>query len=276
MSDRVLEEIAALKDEDWALREEAATLLGEFRDPRAVGPLVEALHDEDRAVREAATTALRKIGPPAAPALIVALQDPNGNVQEAAVAILKDVATPEAVEPLIGCLTSKNWIVRMHAAKALGSIGHPAAFEALEKAVTDLSVRPYAVDALGKLKDPRAVPILIDVVAGKNRPANARRVPVCGDESGALDVEEMEVQIFAVGGLAEIGDDRAIQPLIRALKDTRLRAAAASALRKMGLRIAAPLVAAMKTETDSNILSHARGILSAVGWRPAPTMKEGV
>src|SRR3989454_6117119 len=100
MSDRVLEEIAALKDEDWALREEAATLLGEFRDPRAVGPLVEALHDEDRAVREAATTALRKIGPPAAPALIVALQDPNGNVQEAAVAILKDVATPEAVGPL--------------------------------------------------------------------------------------------------------------------------------------------------------------------------------
>src|SRR5213594_2467004 len=365
MSDRVLEEIAALKYEDWALREEAATLLGEFRDPRAVGPLVEALHDEDRAVREAATTALRKIGLPAAPALIVALQDPNGNVQEAAVAILKDVATPEAVEPLIGCLTSKNWIVRMHAAKALGnlgderpvrqlipllmdsvkavrvdatdalaqigrpalatvrheewilrlhacealgkigaeeavaplcevmlhdrdmavrqdaakalgSIGHPAAFEALEKAVTDLSVRPYAVDALGKLKDPRAVPILIDVVAGKNRPANARRVPVCGDESGALDVEEMEVQIFAVGGLAEIGDDRAIQPLIRALKDTRLRAAAASALSKMGLRIAAPLVAAMKTETDSNILSHARGILSAVGWRPAPTMKEGV
>ena len=60
MSDRVLEEIAALKDEDWALREEAATLLGDFRDPRAVGPLVEALHDEDRAVREAATTALRR------------------------------------------------------------------------------------------------------------------------------------------------------------------------------------------------------------------------
>ena len=173
-------------------------------------------------------------------------------------------------------LHDRDMAVRQDAAKALGSIGHPAAFEALEKAVTDLSVRPYAVDALGKLKDPRAVPILIDVVAGKNRPANARRVPVCGDESGALDVEEMEVQIFAVGGLGEIGDDRAIQPLIHALKDTRLRAAASAALSKMGLRIATPLLAAMKTETDSNILSHARGILSAVGWRPAPTMKEGV
>src|SRR5207245_1998531 len=232
---------------------------------------VDALHDEDRAVREAATTALRRIGPPAAPALIVALQDPNGNVQEAAVAILKDVAPPEAVEPLIGCLTSKNWIVRMHAATALGNLGDERPVRQLIPLLMD-SVKAVRVCAPGA----RAPPILIDVVAGNNRPANARRVPVCGDESGALDVEEMEVQIFAVGGLAEIGDDRAIEPLIRALKDTRLRAAAASALSKMGLRIAAPLLAAMKTETDSNILSHARGILSAVGWRPAPTMKEGV
>src|SRR5438445_10678174 len=146
MSDRVLEEIAALKDEDWALREEAATLLGEFRDPRAVGPLVEALHDEDRAVREAATTALRKIGPAAAPALIVALQDPNGNVQEAAVAILKDVATPEAVEPLIGCLTSKNWIVRMHAAKALGNLGDERPVHQLIPLLMD-SVKAVRVDA---------------------------------------------------------------------------------------------------------------------------------
>src|SRR2546426_9050419 len=123
MSDRVLEEIAALKDEDWALREEAATLLGEFRDPRAVGPLVEALHDEDRAVREAATTALRKIGPPAAPALIVALQDPNGNVQEAAVAILKDAAPPEAVGPVVGWRTCQSWTHRKQNAKAMGNLG---------------------------------------------------------------------------------------------------------------------------------------------------------
>src|SRR3989442_12893635 len=109
MSDRVLEEIAALKDEDWALREEAATLLGDFRDPRAVGPLVEALHDKDRAVRDAATTALRKIGPAAAPALLAALQDPNSNVQEAAVAVLKDVAAPEAVGPFVRSPAGEDW-----------------------------------------------------------------------------------------------------------------------------------------------------------------------
>jgi len=49
----------------------------------------------------------------------------------------------------------------------------------------------------------------------------------------------------------------------------------AAALGAMGIRVAAPLLAAMKTETDSNILFHARAIMSAVGWRPAATMKEG-
>ena len=367
MSDRVLEEIAALKDEDWALREDAATLLGEFRDPRAVGPLLEVLHDEDRAVRDAATGALRKIGLSAVPALIVALQDPNGNVQEIAVAVLKDLPDPRVVDPLIGCLANRNWIVRMHAAKGLGlagdpraiahlvslltdevkavradatdalvRIGRPAldgllaalrhdawilrlhacealgkigaeeaveplcramlkdrdtavrqdaakalggtrspmALDALTAALTDLDVRPFAVEALGRLNDLRAVETLIDVVTGKSRPANVRQVPVCGG-AAEMDVEEMETQIFAIGGLAELGDDRAIEPLIRALKDTRLRAAAAAALGKMGIRVAAPLLAAMKTETDSNILFHARAIMSAVGWLPAATMKEG-
>lgn len=366
MSDRVLEEIAALKDDDWALREDAATLLGEFGDPRAVDPLVEVLHDEDRAVRDAATGALRKIGRAAVSALIVALQDPNGNVQEAAVAILKDLADPRSVEPLIGCLTSPNWVLRMYAAKglgiigderavmplvpllidsvkavradttdamsrigrpalptliaalrhqewlmrlqacealgrlgveeaveplcqvmlndrdtavrqdaakALGCIGSSVALEALTKALMDLDVRPFAVEALGKLKDPRAVDTLIDVVTGKGRPANVRKVHACGDDSGELDVEEMEVQIFAVGALAEIGEDRAIAPLIRALQDTRLRSDAAKALGKLGLRVAAPLLEAMKSETDSNILFYARAILSEVGWRPKVVMK---
>jgi len=119
------------------------------------------------------------------------------------------------------------------------------------------------------------VETLIDVVTGKGRPDNVRKVAVCGVESGEMDIEEMEAQIFAISGLAELGDDRAINPLIRALKDTRLRAAAASALGKLGLRVAAPLLAAMKTETDPNILFHARAIMSVVGWRPAVTMKEG-
>ena len=58
MADAVAEQIAALKDEDWAIREEAATMLGTLRDPRAVAPLVSVLRDGDRAVRDAAIGAL--------------------------------------------------------------------------------------------------------------------------------------------------------------------------------------------------------------------------
>ena len=53
MADTVAEQIAALKDEDWAIREEAATMLGTLRDSRAVVPLVSVLRDGDRAVRDA-------------------------------------------------------------------------------------------------------------------------------------------------------------------------------------------------------------------------------
>ncbi|MBX3320754.1 MAG: HEAT repeat domain-containing protein, partial [Nitrospira sp.] len=69
MSNPVMEQIAALRDEDWAVREDAARLLGTFKDPRAVTPLIALLRDEDRCVREAAVEALRSIGTPAAEAV---------------------------------------------------------------------------------------------------------------------------------------------------------------------------------------------------------------
>ena len=58
MADQVAEQITALQDKDWGVREDAAVILGQCGDPRGVRPLIEALRDSDRAVREAATTAL--------------------------------------------------------------------------------------------------------------------------------------------------------------------------------------------------------------------------
>ena len=88
MADTVSEQIAALSDGDWAIREEAATLLGALKDARAVLPLTNALRDADRAVREAAVGALSSLGPVSVPALVGCLTDPALQVQEAASAIL--------------------------------------------------------------------------------------------------------------------------------------------------------------------------------------------
>ena len=76
--DQMLE---ALSDDEWAIREQAANVLGRFRDPRAVDPLMVALKDKDGAVRTAAVWALERIGDSrATPGLIEALGD--GTVRE--------------------------------------------------------------------------------------------------------------------------------------------------------------------------------------------------
>src|SRR3989449_2340988 len=217
------------------MRMHAAKALGNLGDERAVRHLIPLLMDSVKAVRVDATDALAGIGRPAVATLLVALRHEEWILRLHACEALGKIGAEEAVAPLCEVmLHDRDMAVRQDAAKALGSLGHPAAFEALAKAVADLSVRPYAVDALGKVKDPRAVPILIDVVAGKNRPANTRKVPVCGDESGELDGEEMEVQIFAIGGRGAIGGERAIEPLIRAPQGNPRRAAPPSVLREKG------------------------------------------
>ena len=62
MPDPVSEQIAALKDDDWAIREDAAKVLGLLKDSRAVVPLISLLRDADRAVRQSAIHALIAIG----------------------------------------------------------------------------------------------------------------------------------------------------------------------------------------------------------------------
>ena len=131
MADAVAEQIAALKDEDWASREEAATILGTLRDPRAVAPLVSVLRDDDRAVRDAAIGALLAIGEPAVTTLGACLSDPVLTVQELASSVLATIADARVLAPLMAALKSPDWIVRMHAAKALGRIQDPGAVASL-------------------------------------------------------------------------------------------------------------------------------------------------
>ena len=109
MTDSVAEHIAALNDEDWSVREDAATALGSFSDPRSIQPLIRALKDSDRAVRIAALAALTAIGDPAILPLGHCLQDPDANVQESAASILAAIGNHQVVEPLIAALLNANW-----------------------------------------------------------------------------------------------------------------------------------------------------------------------
>jgi HEAT repeat protein len=53
--------IAALKDNNSTVRWCAAWALGEIKDTRAIGPLIEALEDDDNGVRREAMDAMERI-----------------------------------------------------------------------------------------------------------------------------------------------------------------------------------------------------------------------
>ena len=213
MADTVSEQIAALSDEDWAVREEAAAMLGSFKDPRAVMPLTRALHDTDRAVREAAIGALSSIGEPSVPALATCLGDPALHVQEAASAILASLADARVFAPLVAALSSRDWIVRMHAAKALGRIGDPEAVPVLMPLLQD-KVKAVREEVSGALAAIGGVAVLALIQA--------------------LQHEEWLVRLHAVEALGKLNSSDAVEPLLQALFNDRDSAIREDVVRALG------------------------------------------
>jgi HEAT repeat protein len=121
------------------------------------------------------------------------------------------------LQELKSCLTDDDRHVRGNAAFIFARLGDERGFEVIREILTDRSERQngqgvpglnwplqaqiasdryYAVHLFGNLKDPRAVPILIPLLSDK------------------------EVNDVVPWALGEIGDKRAIRPLIEALSDT--------------------------------------------------------
>ncbi|MCC2640209.1 MAG: uncharacterized protein K0S45_622 [Nitrospira sp.] len=253
MNDSVSEQIAALSDEDWGVREEAATMLGSFKDPRAIVPLTRALHDADRAVREAAITALSSIGEPSIPALGTCLADPALHVQEAASAILASIADSRVFDPLVAALRSHDWIVRMHAAKALGRIGEPQAVPVLMPLLQDKvkAVREEASSALAAIGSAAVSPLLL-ALEHEEWLVRLHAVEALGKLKSSDAVDPLLRTLFndrdsairedVVRALGVIGDARAVDYLVTVMKEPTLRLLAVEALGHIGDRRAVPLL----------------------------------
>lgn len=253
MADAVAEQIAALKDDDWAIREEAALALGTFRDPRAVTPLVSLLRDSDRAVREAAIGALRAIGEPSVPVLGACLSDPQLTVQEAASAVLASIADERVLDPLITALRNHDWIVRMHAAKALGRIKQASAVEPLVPLLQDSvkAVREETALALAAIGD-AAIPSLLAALTHGEWLVRLHAVEALGKTKSPAAVEPLLSALFndsdtavkedVIRALGQIGDARAWEFLVQVMKEPALRPLAVEALGQIGDRRAVPVL----------------------------------
>ncbi len=253
MIDAVAEQIAALKDEDWSIRGEAAGMLGTIKDPRAVGPLVSLLRDEDRSVREAAIEALRAIGTAAVETVGTCLTDPDLSIQESASAILVTIADERVLAPLIKALHSGDWIVRMHVAKALGRIRNADAVVPLIPLLQDKvkAVREEAAASLAAIGD-AAIPSLLKTLQHEDWLVRLHAVESLGKAQSKRAVEPLLSVLFndrdsavredAVRALGEIGDPQAVEYLFTAMRELGLRTLAVEALGRIGDPRAVPVL----------------------------------
>ena len=169
--------------------------------------------------------------------------------------------------------TASSWAERAHAVQILGNLALPACVPTLGAVLRDryedASIRASAGEALAKIKDPDAVPALIQEM----REVDEHATPLLAEAvvrfgkmatSAALgllsDQDNPAVRVWAARILGSIGDSAAIEPLISRLRDRQelLRAAAANALGSFGDRRALqPLMQVMLRDPAPQVRAQA-------------------
>lgn len=126
------------KDEDYLVRREAITALGEIKNPESSGRLAMALADEEADVRLAAATALGWSGfNDESGALLVALGDSSQRVQTAAIKSLGRRRQQSSFERIAEFTRSASGMLKITALQALVQIDPPGAAVFLEQAMKD-------------------------------------------------------------------------------------------------------------------------------------------
>lgn len=148
-------------------------------------------------------------------------------------------------------LKSKNAETRRRAAFKLGAARKRNAVPALAAALgdADWGVRCAAVEALGRIGDPRAGDALV----------------------AALRDKDWTVRSAAAAALMNVTDARSLDALVAALKaaDEFVRSSAVVALAKIGGRRAAQAVASLLRDDDPGVVEQVLKALAQMSWAPA-------
>src|SRR2546427_10921853 len=111
-TDRRIEQLlAALRDDNEALRDHAVASLGQLG-AAAIERLINLFADEDRVIREAARQAVGQGGADAVPALLEALRDDDWGVREQAAEAPGSLHDERAIEPLVAAPKDQDGAVR--------------------------------------------------------------------------------------------------------------------------------------------------------------------
>jgi HEAT repeat protein len=185
------------------------------------------MNDTEETVRMAAMATLVSLGAPSIEPLIRALNDQSEDVQRRAALALTTIGTP-AVDNLIRALGDENAGVRKSAAEILGNIGDIRAIGALVGQLVDpeRQVRIKVVTALASLGDSAITPLMEvfregDIVSQNGAMEALWMIGVSATSPliEGLGDARTDIRKRAALLLGEIGDQRAVDALNRALMD---------------------------------------------------------
>lgn len=254
--------LAALADEDVAIRRAASAALSRLAEPSAIAPLLTALGDSDAAVRAAAADALATFGARTVQPLVRQLSVPNPLVREAALRALAQQGA-RAVPALVPLLEGPSTTGRTEAAEALALIGAPAVpalMRLLQSALAEgsrneaqLAGASEALIRIGSAAAAALVPLFAQAgPAERNqiveilRAMDADAVAALAEAATTPDDPYSATAATLLGEFSDSAADAA-EPLIDALADQRfeVRYEARRALRRLGPRAANALVTAL-------------------------------
>ena len=237
----------SLKSRETVVRRMASKALSELKDPLSVDSLIEALNDNDSQVQRNVVGALKGIGKPAVVPLSAFLRDDNPALCLEVIKLLGEIGDNTAVGYLVGVVKHfRSWRLRCEAAGALGKIRDPRIVGSLIEALNDrnLCVREAAAKSLKEVGKPAVEP-LVESLRDENYDVCSRSIVLLG----------------------EIGDSRAVEPLVGVLKNFELWALRFEAARSLGMirdpRAIGPLTDAL-SDKDEYVREGAEGALREI------------
>lgn len=293
--------VHALGAQDPYVRCEAAKALGRIGGPQAVEALMRALRDHDKSVQSEAVETLGRIGDPnAVEPLVEVLTDESGYVRARAAEALGQLGDGRAVKPLVDALADADSSVRLAAARAVDRLNWVP--QTANEQVTYLAarrqwsklveMRPAVVRPLVRALEDQHPDVCkpaaqtLDSLNWKPQTDHERAIYLAakGDwqELGKMGPPAVEHLIDglthgsrlaaqqASRGLVEIGDEKAVEALVRALRDdySGIRSSAARALGQIGgAAVVKPLVRAL-ADNDESVRRDVAETLDTLGWRP--------
>ena len=275
--------LVAIEDRNRNVRRQAIQSLGKMRDTRAAGVLRRVVVGEDRYVRAVAVRALGALRDTSAVDMLISVVDREMHLEgRSGEELMKSIARAlgalsdsRGIDTLIRLLDHPGIQVRSAAAESLGQIGDLRTADALAQALNDSSVFVSwsAAWALVTLKDARVVPVLVEMLSkGANERAAVRALrDIEPDWRNRRDVQEKIdawISVFENGKgveriaaamrLSEIGGDRVVEVLKRALRERELDVIAAAHpffIREYSAFATSALVQALEHEGDERMAS---------------------